>query len=283
MRHIKWLVAGVIGGHVLMAWAIDKPNLSLANTYQANGTTITLTDYMMSEKYDGARALWDGKQFVSRGGKVYQAPAWFTKGLPSTVLDGELWLSRGQFEKTMSIIRQQKAHQGWQVIHYWVFDLPNHKGTFQQRYRQLLKLKANNINPYWQVVKQSPIRSMQSLQTFYNQVLNKGGEGVMLRRIQSKHRGGRSNDLLKYKPFTDDEAVVIGYRQGKGKYQGKVGSLQVRTAKGIEFYVGSGLSNAMRQIPPPLGTVITYKYQGITAKGKPRFPVFLRIRSDEPH
>src|SRR5580658_9321513 len=53
-----------------------------------------LTGWLMSEKLDGVRAYWDGKQFLSRQGNLYRAPDWFIEGLPSVPLDGELWIDR---------------------------------------------------------------------------------------------------------------------------------------------------------------------------------------------
>lgn len=48
--------------------------------------------WFMSEKFDGIRCFWDGKQFVSRNGRIIKAPKWFAEGLPKdTKLDGELW------------------------------------------------------------------------------------------------------------------------------------------------------------------------------------------------
>ena len=264
-----------------VAQADDNPNFSLANTYSVD-ESLSLADYWMSEKYDGARAWWDGARLISRGGNVYAAPAWFTDGLPTVQLDGELWIGRGQFEKTMSIIRKSKPHERWRDIRYMVFDLPAHRGIFRERYAAMLMLKSTSDHRYWQVVEQSPIESAAALERYHTAVLAAGGEGIMLRRIESYHRGGRSDDLLKYKSFTDAEAVVIGYNAGKGKYTGMVGSLRLRANNGIEFSVGSGLTDAMRKQPPPIGTTITYKYQGLTNSGKPRFPVFLRVRNDEP-
>ena len=78
----------------------------------------------------------------------------------------------------------------------------------------------------------------------------------------------------------DAEATVIAHEPGTGKYAGKLGALRVRTDDGREFSVGSGFSDAQRESPPPVGTVITYRFRGLTAKGMPRFPSFLRIRRD---
>lgn len=279
------VVNGLLAALLLYAVGVTandkKPDFSLANRYQPGAGTV-LTDYWLSEKYDGARALWNGTNLISRGGKVYAAPAWFIAGLPKIQLDGELWLARGRFEDTMSVIRRQQPHAGWRAIRYRVFDLPGHSGTFRQRYAALLKLKATSDNIYWQVVEQLPIASAAALEEKYAAVLASGGEGLMLRRTESIHRGGRSDDLLKYKPFEDAEAVVIGHRPGQGKYTGMTGSLRVRTPAGVEFYVGSGLTDKLRKNPPPIGATISYKFQGLTANGKPRFPTFLRMRNDEP-
>jgi DNA ligase-1 len=104
----------------------------------------------------------------------------------------------------------------------------------------------------------------------------------MLHRKSARYTHGRSQDLLKLKPFDDAEATIIGYRPGKGKFIGQVGSLKVQTEQGVVFYIGTGLSDAQRRDPPPLQTQITFRHQGFTENGIPRFPVFLRIRDEQP-
>jgi DNA ligase-1 len=103
----------------------------------------------------------------------------------------------------------------------------------------------------------------------------------MLHHQDSLYQHGRSNRLFKLKPYDDAEAVVIGYRPGKGQFTGKMGSLKVRAENGKEFYIGTGFSQREREDPPPLGSRISFRHQGYTDKGTPRFAVFIRIR-DEP-
>ena len=86
---------------------------------------------------------------------------------------------------------------------------------------------------------------------------------------------------MKVKQFHDDEAEIIGYKNGTGKNQGKVGSLQCRNKEGKEFYVGSGLDEHFRDHPPQIGTFITYRYQEKTLLGIPRFPTFVRLYENE--
>src|SRR5437868_6812014 len=78
----------------------EAPPLLLAETWDG------VTDpkgWWLSEKLDGVRAYWTGTGFSSRLGNVFHAPAWFTEGLPAVPLDGELWLGRKQFQRTVSI------------------------------------------------------------------------------------------------------------------------------------------------------------------------------------
>ena len=100
----------------------------------------------------------------------------------------------------------------------------------------------------------------------------------MLHHQDAHYKTGRSADLLKLKTYQDAEATVIGYRPGRGKYQGMVGALIVRTPEGLEFAIGSGLTDALRQTPPAIGSEITYRYNGYTSNGIPRFARFLRER-----
>ena len=133
--------------------------------------------------------------------------------------------------------------------------------------------------PHIQAVQQQSFACRDQLDDYFDEVVARGGEGVMLHLATATHLAGRSPQLLKYKPYSDAEAVVIGYSEGKGKYQGKTGALLVRNLDdGIEFKIGSGLTDAIRAKPPQIGTVITYRYQDKTKYNKPRFARFLRVR-----
>ena len=83
--------------------------------------------------------------------------------------------------------------------------------------------------------------------------------------------------LCKLKPHLDAEAVVVGYRPGKGKYRDDVGAIEVETPEGRRFRLGSGVPDAMRREPPRLGSVVTYRYQALTGHGIPRFARVVRI------
>ena len=256
------------------------PAIPLANVYHPG---VNLEDYWVSEKLDGVRAYWDGEKLWSRGGHVYAAPDWFTAQFPSHPLDGELWNGRGRFAELSGVVRKgQPVDEEWRQVRFHVFDLPVPEKVFEQRYRQLKQLVEASGSPYLALVVQRPVASHPELVAELEQVVAAGAEGLMLKRRNSRYQAGRSDDLLKVKTHDDAEATVVGHLQGKGKYKGLMGSLEVELANGRRFRIGTGFSDVERHNPPTVGTVITFRYRGFTATGLPRFASFLRVRNDEP-
>lgn len=256
------------------AWALAaKPELLLAKNYD---DSVVVEDYWISEKLDGVRARWNGSELVSRGGHVFAAPDWFIAGFPNQVLDGELWSQRGAYERISSVTARDKSHEGWRELTFMVFDMPEYGGNFSQRVAAMRRLSSPHLKP----VEQLRLSSNAALSQMMDKVVAGGGEGLMLHHQDALYQSGRSHQLLKLKRFEDAEATVIGYRSGKGKYAGLMGSINVRDARGVAFYIGSGFSDADRKTPPAIGSLVTFKHQGYTAKGVPRFPVFLRLRDE---
>lgn len=255
----------------------QPPALLLARIYHEN---INLHDYWVSEKLDGVRAFWNGKQLISRKGNIYHAPFWFTSVLPDIALDGELWISKGKFDELSAIVRRHSSTTSdWSTVSYRVFDLPGSPNTFDHRLKQLKTIIQKVNAPHIQLVHQHRIADHESLIQLLDKTVAEGGEGLMLHRGSSVYQSTRSDDLLKLKKYLDAEAIVIAHLPGNGKYTGMLGSLEVETKDHIRFKIGTGFSDAERKSPPPVGSVITYKYYGFTNKGTPRFASFVRIRN----
>jgi len=280
-RALAWVLLSI---SLLSAFAVsaraEPPAIPLANDYHPG---VNLDDYWLSEKLDGVRAYWDGKQLWSRGGHVYQAPDWFVRQFPDHPLDGELWSGRGRFAELSGVVRKaEPVAREWQSVRFHVFDLPLRELPFAQRYQRLKNLVARSGSPYLVLVEQAPVASEQALMAELERVVAKGAEGLMLKRKAGLYLAGRSDDLLKVKPHSDDEATVISALPGKGKYTGMMGALEVELDNGRRFRIGTGFSDAERRNPPPPGSVITFRYRGMTASGLPRFASFLRVRDEEP-
>lgn len=264
-------------GSVLAA-GVAAPALMLANVYRPG---IDLANYWLSEKYDGVRGYWDGQRLLTRGGERVHAPAWFTAGWPDEPMDGELWAGRGRFEEAVSTVRQQVPDDAaWRRMHFMVFDLPAHPGVFNERITAYTRQVRALNQPWVQAVTQERIGSHDDLLKRLDQLVRLGGEGLMLHRGDAMYRAVRNDDLLKVKTHEDSEAQVVAHVPGQGKNAGRLGALLVETATGQRFRIGSGINDAQRNDPPPVGVWITYRYRGLHDSGLPRFATFLRVRSD---
>jgi len=259
--------------------SIVAPPLLLAQTYSDK---YDVADYLVSEKLDGVRALWDGKNLRFRSGKLIHAPAWFTAPLPVHPLDGELWMGRNSFEQLSAATRRNVPLESeWKTITYQVYELPGGEGSFSARIAALQASAARAALPWLQVVPQVRLKNKAVLKLKLAQVVREGGEGLMLHRADAPWQTGRSDVLLKLKPHEDAEALVVAHVPGQGKYQGMLGALVVMTPQGRRFRLGTGFSDALRRNPPAVGSNVTYRYRGFTSTGLPKFASFTRIRESE--
>lgn len=241
-----------------------------------------VSNYLVSEKLDGIRAIWDGKQLFTRSGHPISAPSWFTEGWPEVWLDGELWIGRRQFSLVQqTVLDDNPDEKMWRNVHYMVFDAPDLQRTFEQRANYYTRLLFALDLPYIQPIPQYHIDSVQTLYQRLDDIVEKGGEGLMLHRCTALFKDGRSDALLKLKPHRDAEAKVVAHIAGKGKYANMLGALEVELANGRRFRIGTGFSDEQRANPPKAGEFVTFRYQGFTSTGLPRFASFLRIRKDE--
>ena len=245
----------------------QKPELFLLKNYKKD---MNVTSWYMSEKLDGVRAYWDGGKLTSRSGKILSAPKFFIKDFPTHELDGELWSKRGDFSNISSIVNRKKAHNGWKNLTYNIFEVPHAKGTLLDR---LAKVKESK---YLRLIPQIRVKDKKHLNSFLQSVEAKSGEGIVVRDTSLLYYTGRTKDALKVKSYIDAECEVIGYNKGQGKYKGVVGSLVCKMPNKQVIKIGSGLNENQRVTPPKIGAIITFKYYGLTSKGNPRFPIFLK-------
>jgi DNA ligase 1 len=263
---------------VALRVSAEAPAILLAEVYR---NQVDVAQYLVSEKLDGVRAIWDGQTLRFRSGKIVTAPRWFLDGLPKRSLDGELWLGRGTFKRLSGIVRRDVPDDAeWRQVRYMIFELPGAPGTFAQRAALIREVVKQADVPWLREIEQFSVVDRSSLQKRMKEVVLAGGEGLMLHRADALYEAGRSDTLLKMKPWEDAEATVIGYQPGKGKHAGALGALRVRTDDGREFSLGTGFTNQQRHDPPPVGSTVTYRYRDLTKTGLPRFASFLRVREE---
>ena len=205
--------------------------MQLPDNFQPRG-------WMLSEKYDGWFAKWDGARFTSASGATISAPEWFTSGLPTTELRGELHAGRCGFEDVARIVR---SGRGWDRLRFAVFPPAEFAGT-----------------TYAVVITENVCRSREHLRQVVGEIVAGGGEGAMLRRGREVH---------KCKPSTDAEAVVR-------EVIGATGSLVVESPHG-SFKLACPLRP---EAPPRLGSIVSYTFSGFTSRGLPRHARLMRLR-----
>ena len=286
--------------HRHVVWNVRSHGVMLAHTYKdartgkistpPKGVPTAPNGWFLSEKYDGYRSIWNGKNFVSRTGNIFHAPESFKKWMPPGIaLDGELYIGRELFEKHGIIRKKTPTPGSWEKagVKFQIFDSPTLTGNFEERQEKLKQLVKNSCKiaksecPL-RMVKQIKIKDEKQLYKVFDKLTSEGAEGVMLRAPGSMYESTRSRSLLKVKQLFDEECKIIGYKPGTGKYKGMLGAFNCRLMKNpkITFTI-SGMDDKIRKNykkTHPLGTIVTFTYMGLSASGVPRHPNYLRIR-----
>ncbi len=252
-------------------------DLQKPKVYQGNEN---IENWLMSEKLDGIRGYWTGKQLQTRKGNLIHTPEWFLENFPPFELDGELWSDRNQFEFIQSTVLDVKPSEDWRKITYNIFEVPNTERDFNGRLQKASEWFATHPNRYVRIIPQIRCKNKEHLQQFFKEIESKGGEGVIVKDPGQSYHTGRSPHILKVKKSDDMEGTVTGVNPGKGKFENMMGSLTLMLDNGLSFKLGTGFSNEVRNNPPKVGSIVTFKYFGFTKNGKPRFASYLRIRMD---
>jgi DNA ligase-1 len=253
----------------ILLWS-ERPKLMLLKNYKDQN----ITGWVMSEKLDGIRAYWNGKNLLTRSGKIIHAPKWFTKDYPPFPVDGELWSKRGDFENISSIVRDKTPSQKWKEIKHYIFEVPKAEGGLFERLSKVKAYESNIIK----IIPQIQIENKTRMRNYLKEVESKGGEGIVVRDPQAPYISQRTDRVLKVKSFYYGDCEVVGYREGRGKFKGLMGSVECKLDNNITFRIGSGFNLKERKKPPSIGDIIRFKYRGLTKYGKPRFSVYVRER-----
>ncbi len=263
-------------------WVLAEPfGAMLATAWPAQADP---APFWVSEKLDGVRALWDGQALRFRSGRPIAAPAWFTAAWPAQALDGELWMGRRTFDRLSAAVRRTSPDDDeWRSVRYMVFDLPDRTAQFTERLMRMGTLlgEGKGHGAWVQAIRQFRAIDTAELKQQLAEVVAAGGEGLVLHRADALWQPGRSDALRKLKPVQDEEAQVVAHVPGKGRLQGRLGALLVELPDGQRFALGSGLTDAEREKPPPVGAWVSYRYRDRTPSGLPRFATFWRVRPAE--
>jgi len=231
----------------------------------------------MSEKLDGIRGYWDGQAMFTKSGKELFPPDSFTKDFPPFALDGELWSKRQDFESIQSKVL--KRNSNWKDISYNIFEVPHAQGNFFSRTAKAIAWFKKHPNLNVNIIPQLTCQGSEHLNQYLDEIIAKGGEGVMVKNPYLNYIAGRTSTLLKVKKAHDMEGkiIAINFKDSSKKMK----SLLLELANGIHFKLGNGFSDTQRDNPPTVGCFVTFKYYGFTKYSKPKFASFIRSREEQ--
>lgn len=148
--------------------------------------------WLLSEKLDGWRLMWDGKNYVTRQGLILQCPDSWYVGMPDHALDGELFAGRGHFNSI-----QHRIKHGFDGLTFHVFDVIDHRSAFSVRAKFLANM---DLPSHCVKVSHRKVSTVEEMIEIANSIVDDGGEGVVVRNPKWKYSGGRSWDVLRHVP-----------------------------------------------------------------------------------
>ena len=251
-------------------------------------------------KLDGVRCLFTKDGAYSRAGNKFMNLAHIEAELipffnerPNFVLDGELYNHnlKNDFEKIISLVRKQKPTENdrleaEKLVQFHVYDYID--GKYDSYKRRMHNLVTSDLYcPSIQYVPAKLVDSYNYARTIHTTFLSEGYEGSII-RLDGLYKHGRSYDLMKFKDFSDAEATIIGYEEGKGKRTDTVGKFLMIDDEGVEFgcppgkgYNYNDLSNMLLNSSDYIGQRATFTYFQRTKAGSYRHPHYKCLRNYE--
>ncbi len=252
----------------LNIFALGVKDLEHAKNYKNQNVDL----WVMSEKLDGIRAFWNGKTLLSKNGKELHYPSSFIYNFPTFALDGELYISRQNFELTQSIIMSKSG--SWDKITYNIFEVPFSDGNFYERLLKAKKWFKKHPSKYISFIDQIECKNTKHLLSYLDKLSKLGAEGVMVKNPNLPYQTSRVSSILKVKKAHDMEGLVVDINYKNEKFK----SLVLKLDNGIVFNLGNGYTKEERLNHPHIGDIVTFKYYGFTKYKKPKFASFLRVR-----
>ena len=314
---LRNLRVGVMETTINKTWpgAIAKFSVALAETLTStfdpkDGLRITgKVDYpvRVEPKLDGLRCIAvkvaGEVTMYTRSGSVIETLPTVKAALEAAdwddfVLDGEAM--GADWNESASVVMSRKTAKDDSGIVYNVFDA---MAFDEWRDQECPTELTDRVELAAELVKQvgskcvqhvpgQTVKSEKELKKFYSGTMGQGYEGIMVKRLSAPYRFKRTDAVMKLKPVTTYEGIVVGHYEGKrgSKREGLWGGFDVLLPNGVVTHLGGGFSDKLKAeigVDPDswIGEVVEMEGQpdpltadGLTADGRIRFPVFVRKR-----
>ena len=257
----------------------------------------------MQPKLDGVRCIFTKDGAFSRTGKRFMNVKHIElelqglfKQQPHLILDGELYNHKlkNDFEKIISLVRKQKPTDtdrldAQHLIQYYVYDYtgqkPNLIVNLKYKGRQDNLTCSNIYCPSIRYTDTKRVATPAMIKVLHDKWLDMGYEGSII-RLNGEYEQKRSKNLLKVKDFSDSEAKITGFVEGKGKRIGTIGKFIAVDSQGMQFGMPvmdkfKYLQDNFKEMQTWIGKIATFTYFEKTKRGSYRHPLFKAIRNYE--
>jgi DNA ligase 1 len=255
-----------------------------------------------SAKLDGIRCPAKlGGLFSSEGNLFVSCPHIFEAleptflKIPDLTIDGELYNHKfkDDFNEIVSLIKRPKPtaedlQRTKKYVELWVFDITSPelgKLPFTERYAWINK-KLKDISPHIKILDQTICRNREELDKKYEEYLDDGFEGQMVRWGDVGYQNKRCKYILKRKEWITEEFEIVDILEGKGGRAGMAGKALVRLSNGETCKTGvKGKTNWFKKILKErkeiVGKMGTVKFKNYTPDGALRHAHLIAIRDYE--
>ena len=263
-------------------------------------------------KLDGVRCLIQAEQIPTNSAEIYEIKAYsrtgkewknidhilkelkpFFQKYPDVILDGELYNHdlKNDFEKIISLVRKTKPTdedrlESEEMVQFHCYDTIMEHMDFVGRDHFIRENIGNQFNAI-KKVRRWKVYNTEEVEAKHEDLLELGYEGSILRQ-DKPYECKRSWTLMKVKDFSDAEATIVGYEEGKGKREGHLGKFIMEDDNGVQFgcppgkgYTYDMMKDMLENIHDYIGERATFTYFERTKAGSYRHPLFKTIRNYE--
>jgi len=232
-----------------------------------------------------------GKEWKNIQHILFNLKPWFQLN-PNVILDGELYNHdfRDDFESIISMVRKTKPTDedrsiSAENVQFHCYDIIDETMPFEQRNDFITQ--AVPRNHCIKHVDTNMVFREDDAKVYHRRNKDAGYEGSIV-RTNDTYACKRSHNLRKFKDFSDAEATIVGYLDGKGKRTGTLGKFIMMDDNGVEFGCPPGkgynykqLGEMLENISDYIGQRATFTFFERTKAGSYRHPLFKCIRNYE--
>ena len=265
----------------------------LAEKFEDRKDLLFTVRTFIQPKLDGLRCDNANGKLTSRNGKPFVSCPHLTQ--KKVRLDGELYnhTLKDDFNKIVSLCRKTKPtkadiEDSANIVEFWAYDLPEHKGVFSDRYKALRAWINLNPNSKIKAVPTFEVFSQADIDKHHERFIEEGFEGSIIRLDLGEYENKRSKQLLKYKDFVDSEFEIVGYEEGEGGRAGTIGKFIMKhdTKEGVTFKSNvKGNFDYLKQVwknrDSYIGKTATVKHFKRTPDDIPRFPYVIKVARED--